>query len=83
MNPGLTPGFEATAALLCRSLAETGPQLVDEFDDAWSPAGETYRDELASGGLVVVAPTEEDGPNWITLTAAGVGLAQDEAAPAA
>lgn len=83
MNPGLTPGFEPLAQSLCQSLAETGPMLVAEFDDAWTPAGETYRDELVTGGLVVVAPTEEDGPDWITLTAAGVGLAQDGAAPAA
>lgn len=75
---GITPGFEPTAIMLCQSLAESGPVLVDEFDDAWTPAGENYRDELVSGGLVTVAPTEEGGPAMVVLTGAGVALASSQ-----
>lgn len=78
MNDALTPGFGPTALMLCVSLAESGPMLVDEFDDAWSPAGDTYRDELVTGGLVRIEPVEEDGPPMIVLTAAGVALASSQ-----
>jgi hypothetical protein len=76
---GITPGFEPLALSLCVSLAESGPMRVDEFDDAWTPAGDTYRDELVTGGLVTVGPTEEGGPDMIVLTGAGVALASSEA----
>lgn len=79
---GITPGFEATAKMLVLSLAESGPVEVDEFDDAWVPAGENYRDELVSGGLVTVGPTEDDGPPVVALTGAGVALAAVEQAKA-
>ena len=82
---GITPGFEATALMLCQSLAESGPVTVDEFDDAWTPAGETYRDELFNGGLIAIEQpsiADGDGPPTISLTAAGVGLVADQAAPA-
>lgn len=79
---GITPGFEPLARSLCVSLAESGPQSVEEFDDAWTPAGETYRDELVTGGLVTIdEPTEEQGGHpMINLTGAGVALAQEEQA---
>lgn len=73
---GITPGFEDTAKMLCESLAESGPMEVSEFDDAWTPAGENYRDELVSGQLVTVGPLQEDGPPMVALTGAGVSLAQ-------
>lgn len=76
---GITPGFEPLALSLCQSLAESGPMRVDEFDDAWTPAGENYRDELVSGGLVtideVVENEGEDPVSLIVLTGAGVALA--------
>jgi hypothetical protein len=76
---GITPGFEPLAVSLCVSLAESGPVAVAEFDDAWTPAGETYRDELVTGGLIRVEPGGEEGSDLIVLTAAGVALAQVEA----
>lgn len=75
---GVTPGFEPLAHSLCQSLARSGPVSVGDFDDEWNPAGETYRAELASGGLVEIG---EDG--LIVLTGAGVALAQAEGPPAA
>lgn len=80
--PGITPGFEALARSLCVSLAESGPMAVDEFDDAWTPAGENYRDELLSGGLITIEePTEEQGGHpMIVLTGEGVTVAQEEQA---
>lgn len=83
---GITPGFESTAFMLCQSLAESGPVSVDEFDDAWTPAGATYLDELVTGQLVEVQKPPEDqpdGPTMIVLTGAGVALAQAEGPPAA
>lgn len=81
MIDGLTPGFEPTALMLCQSLAKSGPVSVEEFDDAWSPAGETYRDELVTGGLVTIDPRDEgEGEaEWIVLTGAGVALASGQA----
>jgi hypothetical protein len=73
---GITPGFEPTAKMLCESLAESGPVEVSEFDDAWTPAGENYRDELVSGRLVTVEQLQEDGPHMVVLTGVGVALAQ-------
>lgn len=75
---GITPGFEPQALALCQSLAESGPVSVDEFDDEWTPAGETYRDELVTGGLVTIS-APEDGPPMIVLTGAGVALASGQA----
>ena len=82
---GVTPGFEPFAHSLCQSLAESGPVTVAEFDDAWTPAGENYRDELVSGGLIEIDPRDDgDGEEeWIVLTGAGVTLAQAEGPPAA
>lgn len=78
---GVTPGFEATALRLCRSLADSGPVSVSDFDDDWTPTGEAYRDELLTGGLVEISkpPAEEDGPPMISLTGAGVALALGQA----
>lgn len=79
---GITPGFEAMAKSLVLSLAESGPVSVEEFDDAWTPAGDTYRDELITAGLVTIEePTEEQGGHpMLVLTGAGVTLAQEEQA---
>lgn len=80
---GITPGFEPTAQMLCEQLAQSGPVPVGDFDDEWSPAGDTYRDELVSGGLVTVAPLEEGGEAMVVLTGAGVALAAGQPTPAA
>lgn len=76
---GITPGFEPLALSLCQSLAESGPVTVSEFDDAWTPAGENYRDELLSGGLIEIAPGEDPQLQMINLTGAGVDLVADQA----
>jgi hypothetical protein len=82
---GITPGFEALALSLCKSLAESGPVSVDDFDDEWTPAGQTYLDELVTGGLVQLnrPAAEEEGPTMIVLTGDGVALAQTAGPPAA
>lgn len=72
---GITPGFEPLAKSLCQSLAESGPVSVSEFDDAWTPAGETYRDELMTGGLISI----EGEDQLIVLTGVGVALAAESA----
>lgn len=77
---GITPGFETLAHSLCQSLAESGPVTVAEFDDAWTPAGENYRDELVSGGLIEIDKREGE-EEWIVLTGAGVTLAQADGPP--
>jgi hypothetical protein len=61
---GITPGFESLAQALCVALAQSGPVAAADFDDEWAPAGENYRDELVSGGLVTVAPTRKAGRTW-------------------
>jgi hypothetical protein len=76
---GITPGFEPTAWQLCRALAESGPVPVIDFDDEWTPAGDNYRAELVSGGLI-----DPDYPEGnVVLTGPGVALAQAEGPPAA
>lgn len=82
---GVTPGFEPTAHALCQSLAASGPVSVADFDDEWAPAGETYRDELVTGGLVEIDERDDDGEGsveLIVLTGAGVALAQAAGPPA-
>lgn len=74
---GITPGFEPLAISLCQSLAESGPVSVAEFDDAWTPAGQTYLDELLTGGFIEITGAEEDPElRVINLTGAGVSLVQ-------
>lgn len=71
---GITPGFEPLAYSLCQSLAESGPVMASDFDDEWTPAGETYRDELVTGGLVAI-----DAEGLMVLTGEGVAFASGPA----
>ena len=72
----MTPGFESTAAMLCRWLADQAevPFPILDFEDEWAPAGETYRAELRESDLIVETP--EGG---IVLTTAGTDLALAQA----
>lgn len=77
--PGVTPGFARLARQLCQYIRNTAqvPLRVDDFDDDWCPAGETYRAELVSGGLIEQreAVEELEEPGGIYLTAKGEDLA--------
>lgn len=75
----MTPGFEGQAADLCAYIVNTAqvPLRTDDFDDDWSPAGETYRAELLESELIEERePTEDGAEGGIVLTAAGRALAE-------
>ncbi len=75
----MTPGFEGLAGPLCRWLADQAevPFPIVDFDDEWSPAGDTYRAELLESGLI-----EQTAENFIVLTPAGTALALEQGPPA-
>jgi hypothetical protein len=79
----MTPGFEKQAADLCAYIRNTGqePLRVVDFDDDWSPAGQTYRDELLESELIIIegAVPEEGEQGGIRLTASGWVLSEQSA----
>lgn len=73
----MTPGMEEQARRLCQYIRNTAqvPLRIDDFDDDWSPAGETYRAELRESGLIEERLADTDEPGGIYLTAAGEAFA--------
>ena len=83
MTPGM--GMEAQARRLCQYVRNTAqvPLRVDDFDDDWSPAGETYRAELLESGLIEVRQPGDDEPGGLYLTEAGKALTAEPGTPEA
>lgn len=75
----LTSAMIQKCAMLCGYIRNTAqvPLAVHEFDDDWTPSGDTYRDWLRQGGYIeereADAETGEQG--GIYLTPAGEALA--------
>lgn len=79
MAADLTPAMLIQCASLCRYIGNTGqvPLPVHEFDDDWSPVGESYRDWLPQSECIEIrdANPDTDEPGGIYLTATGNELA--------
>ncbi|APZ81808.1 hypothetical protein vBEliSR6L_43 [Erythrobacter phage vB_EliS_R6L] len=58
----LTPAMRQQCAMLCGYIKNTAqePLAVHDFDDDWTPAGETYRDWLLQAGYIEIRE-EDDG----------------------
>jgi hypothetical protein len=71
----LTPAMRQQCAMLARYIRNTAqvPLAVHDFDDDWTPAGDTYRDWLKQAGYIEEreADPEADEPGGIYLTAEG------------
>lgn len=67
---------EARNKRLCQYIRNTGqvPLRVDDFDDDWSPVGQSYREDLLAGALIEERHPGEGEPGGIYLTPAGAGL---------
>ena len=75
----LTPAMRQQCAMLCGYIRNTTqvPLALHDFDDDWTPAGDTYRDWLKQGGYIEEreADPEAGEPGGIYLTPEGEAVA--------